>query len=76
MSGDEYRICDLETGIWNGNDSTCKREYKCIYGNSCKMAVVLSLIEVTIIITCSGRLWSFTTSCPWYSTIRWINLRE
>ena len=30
MSGDEYRICDLETGIWNGNDSTCKREYNYI----------------------------------------------
>ena len=28
VSGDELRICNLESGIWNGNDSTCKREYK------------------------------------------------
>ena len=47
VSGNEFRICDLDTGVWSGSDPVCQRTLFFISAFHIHFSLTLSVLAIT-----------------------------
>ena len=48
VSGNEFRTCDLDTGVWSGSDPVCQRMLSFFLAFQLHFSLTLSLIAIIL----------------------------